>query len=398
MENRTILFVDDESHILNSLRRVLRAEPYQSFFSESGQEALELLEKRSIHVIISDLNMPEMNGLALLKQVQERYPDIIRMVLSVHADKDSILNAINRGNVYRYIVKPWDSKELKLIVKQAIDQFNLQQERRDLLKELKEYNRLLEKRVEARTKQLLAIEKQAEIGKHASQIVHNLNNPLQAIRGGVDLARLALSHKNPDSKKVINYLDIIRSGTSDLKKIVSGILTHVRDKALFETEQVDINEIIKKELEFFNLNPNYKHQIEKKAALSDNLPHIPWNPIHIKQIIDNLIKNAIDAMENSQEKLLTIETCLDGKAVLIRISDTGEGIEEKNLNMIYSPDFTAKPIGKGTGLGLASVKIMVDAYSGDIQVESKRGKGTTFIIKIPVKQTVLQAGKVHGIQ
>jgi len=397
MENRTVLFVDDESNILNSLGRALRTEPYQLFFVESGQEALSVLEKKSVHVIVTDLGMPEMDGLTLLKQVQKRYPVIIRLVLSIHDDSPAIINAINKGNVYRYIIKPWDNKELKVILRQAIEVFNLQQERQDLLKKLEEYNRLLEKRVEDRTKQLLAIEKQAEIGKHASQIVHNLNSPLQVIRGGLDLTHLALSSENPDLEKVINYLNIIQSGASDLEKIVTGILTHVRDKALFKTEQVDINEIIKKELEFFNLDPNYKHQIEKKAALSDNLPHISGNPIHIKQIVDNLIKNAIDAMENSQEKLLTIETCLDGKAVLIRISDTGEGIEEKNLDKIYSPNFTTKPIGKGTGLGLASVKTMVNAYSGYIRVESRGGKGTTFIIKIPVKQTVLQAGKVHGI-
>jgi len=244
----------------------------------------------------------------------------------------------------------------------------------------------LEKRVEDRTKQLLAIEKQAEIGKHASQIVHNVNSPLQAIHGGLDLVHLVMSDENPDLKKLINYLDIIRSGTSDLEKIIAGILIHVRDKALFKTQQIDINEIIERELEFFKLNPIYKSQIEKKVALSDSLPHIPGNPIHIKQIVDNLLNNAIDAMEHSPEKRLSIETCLEEKAVLIRISDTGQGIAEEDLPEIYSPDFTTKPIGKGTGLGLASVKTMIDAYSGDIQVESKKGEGTTFIVKIPVER------------
>jgi len=384
MKNRTVLFVDDESNTLKSLRRTLRVEQYQSLFSKSGHEALELLEKKNIHVIVTDLGMPEMDGLALLKRVQERYPDIIRLVLSVHADTHSILNAINKGSVYGYILKPWDNNELKIIVRQAIDVFNMQQGKRELQKKLEKYNQLLEKKVEDRTNQLLAIEKQAEIGKHLSHIVHNLNNPLQVIHGGLDLVHLALSFENPDLKKAVNYLHIIESSISDMEIIVTGILTHVRDKALFKTEQVDINEIIKKELEFFNIDPNYKHQIEKKTALSDNLPRVPGNPIHFKQIVDNIIKNAIDAMEYSPEKCLTVETCLEDKAVLIKISDTGEGIEEKNLNMIYSPNFTTKAIGKGTGLGLASVKIMVDAYSGDIQVESRKGKGTTFTIRIPV--------------
>lgn len=124
--------------------------------------------------------------------------------------------------------------------------------------------------------------------------------------------------------------------------------------------------------------------MEKHVDLSDNLPQISGNAIQIKQLIDNLVKNAIDAMEHSPGKHLTVQTHLEDETVAIRISDTGEGIAQENLARIFFPDFTTKPIGKGTGLGLASVKSMVEAYSGEIQVESKNGEGTTFIVKIPV--------------
>ncbi len=384
METRKVLFVDDELNILKAIKRMIRSEPYEFYFAGGGQEALDLLERENVHIIVTDLGMPVMNGLKLLKQVQGQYPNIIRLVLSAFSDTDSILNAINEGNVYRYVVKPWNDMELKLTVRQAIEVYNLHEERRALLKELEEHNRLLEKRVEERTRQLLAIQSKAEIGKYSSEIVHNLNNPLQAIRSSAELAHFVLSDENPDLKKLDNYLQNIQTSSSDLEKITSGILIHVRDETLFDTEQVDINEIIKRELEFFELNHTYKHQIEKKVSLLDNLPRIPANSVHIKQIIDNLIKNAIDAMENTQEKRLTIETCLEDKSVAVRISDTGEGIFKENLKKIFSPDYTTKPISKGTGLGLASVKTMVDAYSGDIQVKSKRGEGTTFTIRIPI--------------
>lgn len=114
------------------------------------------------------------------------------------------------------------------------------------------------------------------------------------------------------------------------------------------------------------------------------------NPIQIKQIVDNLVKNAIDAMEHSPQKRLTLQTRLEDKAVAIIVSDTGEGIAEENLARIFLPDFTTKPIVKGTGLGLASVKTMVEAYSGDIQVESKKGEGTTFIVRIPIGRSVFR--------
>jgi len=221
-------------------------------------------------------------------------------------------------------------------------------------------------------------------------IVHNLHNPLQAIRGSLDLARLLLSDENPDLIKLSNYFHVIQSSISDLEKIITGILIHVKDETSFKTQQIDINTIIKRELEFFKLNHTYRHQIEKQVDLSDTLPRIPGNPIHFKQIVDNLVANAIEAMEHSPEKRLTIMTYLENNAVCIRISDTGKGIYKEDLEKIFSPEFTTKPMSTGTGLGLASVKTMVDAYSGDIQVESKRGKGTAFIVRIPVERPAFQ--------
>ena len=383
MEKRTVLFVDDESNILKSLNRLLRSEPYQSLFAQGGEEALDILGRESVNVIVTDLGMPEMDGFTLLKQVQENYPDVIRLVLSVSGDTDSILKAINKESVYRYILKPWEERELKIIIRQATEMFNLQEEKRNLLTRLDEHNRLLEQRVKERTRQLLAIESAAEIGKYASQIVHNLNNPLFCISGALDMFEVELSDDNTDLNKLQKWTKMAKSGTSDLKDIILGILIHVRDKTKYEKKQIDVNEIIKSALDFFQINPFFKNKIKKQVDLSDNLPPVLGDSIQIKQIVDNLIKNAIDAMEHSEEKRLTVKTGFEDKCIAIIISDTGEGISEEDLSNIFSPDFTTKPIGKGTGLGLASVKAMVDAYSGTIHVESKNREGTTFIVRLP---------------
>ncbi len=127
-ERRTVLFVDDEMGIISSLKRLLRKESYESIFVQSGEEVLGLLEKERVHVIVADLNMPEMGGMELLRHVKERYPEIIRMILSGSSEYRTILKAINKGNVYSYIVKPWNAVELKLAVMQAIDLFNERQD------------------------------------------------------------------------------------------------------------------------------------------------------------------------------------------------------------------------------------------------------------------------------
>ncbi len=102
MNNKTVLFVDDEQFVLTSLKRLLWNKPYRCLFAVSGKEALGLLEKEDVHVIVSDLSMPEMGGLALLEEVEQKYPDIVRLVLSVHKNSNAVLAAINRGRVSLY--------------------------------------------------------------------------------------------------------------------------------------------------------------------------------------------------------------------------------------------------------------------------------------------------------
>jgi diguanylate cyclase (GGDEF)-like protein len=147
VKNRSVLFVDDEPDVLSAIKRLMIDEPYDILFSESGEEALNILKSKDVHVVVVDLKMPKMDGLSLLKEIQRFDPNIIRLVLSVLSDSDSILSATNRGKVHRYITKPWNDRELKLIVKQAVQLFNEQQEKRDLLKKLEENNILLEQKL-----------------------------------------------------------------------------------------------------------------------------------------------------------------------------------------------------------------------------------------------------------
>jgi len=135
MEKRTVLFVDDEEKVLTSLKRGFLDEPYKTLFASSGKEAIETLEQSQVQVIVTDLRMPGMGGLELLMAVKKEYPHIIRMALSGCADTDTLLTAINQGEIFRFIEKPWKSnEELKTIVRQAIEYYELHVEREMLLR------------------------------------------------------------------------------------------------------------------------------------------------------------------------------------------------------------------------------------------------------------------------
>jgi DNA-binding NtrC family response regulator len=143
MARHTILLVDDEEHILSSLERALRTEPYAVLRGMSGPDALDILESGLISLIISDLNMPGMNGLELLQIVKEQYPEVIRVVLTGQADTGTALRAINEGEVYRFFTKPWNNDELRLSIRETLCHFDLVHESKRLLARLAKQEGLL---------------------------------------------------------------------------------------------------------------------------------------------------------------------------------------------------------------------------------------------------------------
>nr|MBL8410449.1 response regulator [Dechloromonas sp.] len=156
--NLTLLFVDDEPGILSSLRRLFRPQGYRILIAESGQAGLDILEKENVDLVISDMRMPEMDGATFLKNVRQRWPNVVRILLTGYADITSTVSAINEGEIYRYISKPWDDNEIVQVVNDALERRRLQDENRRLSEltlrqneELKELNAGLEQKVNERT-------------------------------------------------------------------------------------------------------------------------------------------------------------------------------------------------------------------------------------------------------
>ncbi len=134
----SILIVDDEPEILFSIKGLLRRE-FNLYTAESGAEALEILHEHPIHVVMTDQRMPEMTGVELIGKVKSEYPDAIRMVFTGYADIKAVIDAINKGGLFRYITKPWDPDELVDALREAASEYDRLVERRRLLADLKEH-------------------------------------------------------------------------------------------------------------------------------------------------------------------------------------------------------------------------------------------------------------------
>ncbi len=183
--NHTVLFVDDEVNILKALQRLLRSQEMNVLIASRGDEALSLLEQNDVQVVISDQRMPEMQGVDLLSRVREGWPDVVRMMLTGFTDIDIAVDAINRGEIYRLITKPWNDDELRATIRQAFDHADRKAEIRRLNQvtreqnfKLQDMNRSLEGKVRARTKQLGA--KHQELRDAYVQTIGALANAVDA--------------------------------------------------------------------------------------------------------------------------------------------------------------------------------------------------------------------------
>ncbi|MDI5935162.1 HD domain-containing phosphohydrolase [Halomonas kalidii] len=157
----TVLLVDDEPNILRALRRVLRQEPYRVLTADDGEQALAVMRESAVDLVVSDSRMPGMDGAELLSRIQQEWPDCRRLMLTGHADMTSTIRAINEGQLYRYIAKPWSDDELRQILRQALAHHQAEREQRRLEaltraqnRELAALNESLEQRVAARTTEL----------------------------------------------------------------------------------------------------------------------------------------------------------------------------------------------------------------------------------------------------
>ncbi|WP_022664230.1 response regulator [Desulfospira joergensenii] len=173
-QKHSVLCVDDEKHILSSIKRLLRRENYELLIALSGEEGLEILKTRDIHLVIADHRMPGMSGITFLTKVKITYPDTIRILLTGYTDIESIKESVNQGNIYKFLLKPWNDDNLKLEIKKSLEQHDLIQSNRSLTatvrkknQELEQINQNLEKIIAKRTREL-------ELQNQALELTRNI--------------------------------------------------------------------------------------------------------------------------------------------------------------------------------------------------------------------------------
>lgn len=228
---KNVLFVDDEPNIIKSLRRGLMMEEYEKFFALSGEEALAIMEDKEISVIVTDMKMPGMNGLELLKIAREKYPDTVRIVLSGYTHLPQVLVTINKGEIFRFIAKPWKmDSEFKKVIWDAIEYYGSIYENKKLKDELTRRNKLYQNLIKSNDKKIENLKNQLEFVKRVSS---NFYDFMDSVDNKLKNGEISEKDywKNIGYFKDINYT-VIRSIPAEekvfsIKKLVDDVTDNI---------------------------------------------------------------------------------------------------------------------------------------------------------------------------
>ncbi len=372
----SVLYVDDDRANLLAFRAI--AEPqYVVVTARSAEEALRILEQRQdFAVLLSDQRMPGLSGIDLCERVHASHPDIERMLVTAYSDLGAAIAAINRGHVGRYLHKPWNTDELLATLRDAVERHRL---------------RVMVQRLQVRISET---ERMYALGVLTASIGHELRTPLSVVTSSVEYCRKALQQSVaqlgsalPAASPALANLREIDSALSDaadgaqrLLEVVDGINLSARGEAPVRVP-VDVSHVVQSVLRLV------RGEAAQRAQLAVELqarPTVAGSATRLGQVLLNLVLNALQAMPTRPmlENQIRVSLTEEGKHAVLRVSDNGTGIEPQKLARIFDPFFTTKL--KGTGLGLAISRQIVEELGGEIDVESKVGVGTSFVVRLPL--------------
>lgn len=388
-KKHSLLIIDDEVEITKSLFRQFRRK-YNVFAVNNANDAFPILDKEDIHVILSDQRMPGLTGVDFFSKIKDLYPDTLKLILSGYSDLEAVMGAINEGQVFRFLTKPWNPMELELALDEAFEKYDLVINNRELLHKLENVNFHLEEKVNERTSELeqaneklmgLNIEKNRYVG----MVAHDLRNPIGSAQAFSEL--LIDDYDDFSKQEKVRFLSIINERCSYAINLITSFLDVSKIEAgIFELhlEKHDYIKFVKNVVEQNSLFAKNKSQEIILKADVDVL-EFAFDNDKLEQVLSNLLSNA--TKYSFQGKNIEVQIAVEDNKVITRVIDHGQGIPYAEISDLFNPysksSVKATAGEKSTGLGLAIVKKIVDAHKGEISVSSTPGKGSVFSICLP---------------
>lgn len=400
VEKKTILIIDDEAVVRRSFSYYLEDLDYTTIMAENGRIGVELFESNAIDLVLTDLRMPEMDGLEVLQRIRESSPETPIIVVSGTGVIGDAVEALRNG-AWNYVLKPVeDFSVLGHAVTDSMEKAQLRRENR-------EYQRHLEKLLAEKTEaledlkraqeRLIQSEKMAALGGLVAGVAHEINTPI-----GIGVT--AASHLEDETNKLLELFESEKLSRGDFKNYISVaresagmILSNMnRAEALIHSfKQVAVDQSSEEQRQFrmkeyvsevlASLQPRLR---KTEHRIIVNCPEefiVNSFPGALSQILTNLLMNSLNhGFENIEAGIITIDIVEREGRVIMTYEDSGCGIPEENLKKIFDPFFTTKRGRGGSGLGMHIVyNLATQTLGGTIRCSSRVGEGTRYVLEFP---------------
>ncbi|MFZ5482164.1 MAG: ATP-binding protein [Myxococcota bacterium] len=380
-----LLVVDDEPVILQILKAVFEEEPYRLTLLPSGRDALKVIADDHVDVMITDKNLPDVNGLELLRAAKQKDPLTEVIIITGYGSLETALVAMEH-DAFDYQRKPLDNVfEFRKKVRQAFAKQDVALENRRLIAELQRKNAELEAALEETRElqaELVQSEKLAGLGTLAAGIAHEISSPLFGILGLAEAIadEQDVSLSQGYGREIVEYCRTIRDIVVELSSYSRSATSEYLTTVELGRVVADAYKLIERSVQ----GPEVKYVFDVAPGL-----YLNARTNEVQQVFVNLVKNASEAVSERFPDGGGEVTIAAGRAsgcVWATVTDNGPGIPEDKRKLIFDPFYTTKPPGKGTGLGLNIVYRIVTKYRGTITVQSEPDKGTTFEVRFPVEE------------
>lgn len=386
-EKMSVLLVDDEEGIRKVLGIALGDMGFRVHTAGSGERALSLFRELSPGLILTDIKMPGMDGLDLLRTIKKENPDTEVIMISGQGDIDQAIESL-KYEASDFITKPISEDALEVALKRSMARIAMKDQ-------LKKYTEKLEDLVEEKSRKLLSAERLAATGKTVTELSHTIKNITGGLKGGVFVLEKGI---NLEEKKYLTQgWEMIKGNVEKITKLSLDLLNYAKT-ADIKYQMCDPNEPAREALSLMTSRAEEKG-IRVDAVLSKEGSPFCFDPDGILHCLLNLISNAIDACQAEapegnqeeiregalQEKRILLETdVVNGWGVEYRVTDNGSGMTTDVKEKIFTQFFSTKGTG-GTGIGLMMTRNIIDRHEGVIHAESAAGTGSTFTIRLPRK-------------